>query len=149
MNEKSGARTGCNIILRGDIMTVGQWIALLILALAAGMMIFIPVSTLVGKRRARKGKGHIYKGKLREIVVVKKRVTEREFFETGLNLNHTGPINRSTHKTVRNASVDYRVVGKKTLHTKFINEDTLKRLQVGKTYEVLIRRGCIERVFHK
>lgn len=130
-------------------MTGGAWIALLILVIIAGVMIFIPLSTLVDRRRARKGKGHIYKGRVREIVVVKKRVTERELFETGLNLNHTGPINRSTYKTMRNASVDYHVVGKKTLHTKFINEDTLKGLRVGETYMVLIRYGYIEKVYHK
>lgn len=130
-------------------MTFGEIVILAVLITAAVTFVFIPLSILIDNHRVRNGKGHIYKGRLHEIVVVKKRVTEREFFTTGLNLNHTGPINRSSYKTTRNASVDYRVVGRKILHTKFINEDVLRKLQVGKTYKALIRFNYIEKIYHQ
>lgn len=130
-------------------MTFGDIAILAIPVTFAVTFVYIPLSTLIDRHRVMKGKGHIYKGKLREIVVVKKRVTEREFFTTGLNLNHTGPINRSTYETTRNASVDYCVVGRKIRHTKFINEDVLRRLQVGKTYKALIRFNYIEKIYHQ
>lgn len=130
-------------------MAIGEWVALAIVVLLGVTFVFIPLSTLIDKHRVRNGKGHIYKGKLREIVVVKKRVTERELFHTGLNLNHTGPINKSSYKTMRNVSVDYRVVGRNMLHTKYISEDVLRRLQVGKTYKALIRYNSIEKIYHQ
>lgn len=128
-------------------MTLETWICIGIIIAIAVMFVTIPILTLVNQHRVMNGKGHLYKGKQREIVIVKKRVTERDYFDTGLNLNHTGPINRSTHKTMRNASVDYRVVGRKLLHTKFINKDVLRRLQVGKTYKVLIRFNYVEKIY--
>lgn len=129
-------------------MTLETWIGVGITIAVAVMLVTLPIATLVDHHRIMNGKGHLYKGKQREIVVVKKRVTEHDYFHTGLNLNHTGPINRSTHKTVRNASVDYRVVGRKPLHTKFINEDVSRRLQIGKTYKALIRFNHIEKIYH-
>lgn len=116
-------------------ITPGYLIALIFLVLITVFMIAMPVMTLVNHHRTMNGKEKIYKGRQCEIVIVKKRVTERDYFNSGLNLNHTGPaVNRSSSVTLRNASVDYRVVGRKLLHTKFISEDVLRKLQVGQTY---------------
>lgn len=130
-------------------MAIGEWIALAIVVMFGGVFICMPISTLVDNHRMRNGKGHLYKGKVREIVIVKKRVTEREFFDTGLSLKHTGPINRSSYKTLSYASVDYRVAGRKMLHTKFINEDVLRKLQVGQAYKALIRFNSIEKIYRQ
>lgn len=106
--------------------------------------------SLVNHHREMKGKKkiYIYKGRQREIIIVKKRVTERDYFSNGLNLNHNGPaVNRSLTDTFRTASVDYRIVGRKMLHTKFINEDVLRKLQVGQTYRALIRFSYVEKIY--
>lgn len=128
-------------------ITPGYLFGLIVLILIPVLIIFMTVMTLVNHHRVMRGKEKIYKGRQREIVIVKKRVTEREHFVTGLNFKHTGPINRSTRESIRNASVDYRIVGRKLLHTKFISEDVLGKLQVGQTYKALIRFNYVEKIY--
>lgn len=61
-------------------MTFGQWVGLAISVLFGGIFIFIPISTIIDNRRARNGKGHLYKGKLRDIVIVKNALRSENVF---------------------------------------------------------------------
>lgn len=91
-----------------------------------------------------------YKGVVREIVVVKKRETVRDFFSPGfVSSNHSGPPRKSSYEETRHTSVDYRIKGKKLLHTKFCDKDIIKKLTVGQTYTVRIRLNYIVKIFPK
>lgn len=87
---------------------------------------------------------HFYKGVVREIVIVKKRETVRDFFEPGtVSFNHSGSFRKSSYAETRHTSVDYRIKGKKLLHTKFCSKELMKKLIVGQTYTVRIRLNNI------
>lgn len=89
-----------------------------------------------------------YKGVVREIVIVKKRETVRSFFSPGFaSFNHSGPPRKSSYEETRHTSVDYRIKGKKLLHTKFCGKDIMKKLTVGQTYTVRIRLNYIIKIF--
>lgn len=89
-----------------------------------------------------------YKGVVREIVIVKKRETVRDFFEPGfVSFNHSGPPRKSSYTEVRRTSVDYRIKGKKQLHTKFCGKEIMKKLTVGETYKARIRLNEIIRLY--
>ena len=88
---------------------------------------------------------HLYKGKVREIIVVKKRTTVRDHF----NFSHFHHSN-SSYAEARVTSVDFRYVGKKTLHTKLCDgEEIYKKLDVGKTYTVRIKFSWINKIYPK
>lgn len=88
-----------------------------------------------------------YKGVVREIVIVKKRKTVRDVFSPGINPNnHSGPPKTSSYVEMQHTSVDYRIKGKKLLHTKFCGSDIMKRLVVGQTYTVRIRLNYIIKI---
>lgn len=91
-----------------------------------------------------------YKGVVREIVIVKKRETVRDFFAPGfVSSNHSGPPRKSSYEETRHTSVDYRIKGKKLLHTKFCDREIIKKLTVGQTYTVRIRLNYIIKIFPK
>lgn len=91
-----------------------------------------------------------YKGVVREIVIVKKRGTVRDFFNAGfVSANHSGPPRKSSYIEVDYTSVDYRIKGKRFLHTKFCSEEFMKKLIVGQTYKVRIRLNHITEIFPK
>lgn len=88
-----------------------------------------------------------YKGVVREIVIVKKRETVRDVFSPGINPNnHSGPLKTSSYVEMQHTSVDYRIKGKKLLHTKFCGRDIMKKLTVGQTYTVRIRLNYIIKI---
>ncbi len=91
-----------------------------------------------------------YKGVVREIVIVKKRETVRDFFSPGfVGRNRSGVPPKSSYMEVRRTSVDYRVKGKKPLHTKFCAKELMKKLTVGETYTVRIRLNDIIKIYPK
>ncbi|MCM1165342.1 MAG: hypothetical protein NC299_12220 [Lachnospiraceae bacterium] len=85
----------------------------------------------------------LYKGVVREIVIVKKRETVRDLFDP----DHSG--SESSYVEMRMQSVDYRVKGKKMLHTKFCNDGLIGELSVGKTYRVRIKLNYITEIISK
>lgn len=91
-----------------------------------------------------------YKGVVREIVIVKKRETVRDFFSPGfVGRNNSNVPRKSSYEETRHTSVDYRIKGKKLLHTKFCGEKIMKKLITGQTYKVRIRLNCITEIFPK
>lgn len=91
-----------------------------------------------------------YKGVVREIVIVKKRETVRNFFSHGYGSfdRHKPPV-KSSYVEMQYTSVDYRIKGKKLLHTKFCDREIIKKLTVGQTYAVRIRLNYIIKIFPK
>lgn len=91
-----------------------------------------------------------YKGVVREIVIVRKRETVRNFFAPGFaSLNRSGPPRKSSYTEMSYTSVDYRIKGKKLLHTKFCYKEIMKKLIVGQTYTVRIRLNYIIKIYPK
>ena len=91
-----------------------------------------------------------YKGVVREIVIVKKRETVRDFFSRGYgSFDRYKPPEKSSYVEMQHTSVDYRIKGKKLLHTKFCDKDIIKKLTVGQTYTVRIRLNYIIKIFPK
>lgn len=89
--------------------------------------------------------GHFfYKGKVREIIIVKKRKTTRNLLRSPMSFS-VGP----TYCELDTYTVDFRYKGKKMLHTCICGEDMLKRFSVGNTYIVRIRFGNIEKIYRK
>ncbi|MBD5129612.1 MAG: hypothetical protein HDT43_06775 [Ruminococcaceae bacterium] len=82
---------------------------------------------------------HFYKGVVREIVIVKKRETVRDLFNPESNPN-------SSYVEMRMTSVDYRIKGKKMLHTKFCADELMDELTVGETYKVHIHLNYITEI---
>ncbi len=115
-------------------MDIGDYIfGILIIAVAVGGMIVMPIITVVNAHRAKDGKEPVlFKGRTRRIVIVNKRLSERVYYDGG-------PIPA--------ASVDYRVVGGKILYTKDIDEELFDRITVGQTYKALIRDGAIREIY--
>ena len=89
---------------------------------------------------------HFYKGKIREIIVVKKRTTVRNFLRPPVLGSHSN----STYINYVNQTVDFRYVGKKMLHTKVCNtEEIYNKLDAGKTYTVRIKFSWINKIYPK
>lgn len=120
-----------------------------IVILIAVTFVSLPVMTLVEHHRAMRGKEPLYKGKIRRITVVNKRAVEHEFHTEGYRYSPYGSSQASgePHGISRQTSVDFRKVGGKILYTKSIGEELFNSVEVGRTYKVLIRSGCIEKVF--
>ena len=91
-----------------------------------------------------------YKGVVREIVIVKKRETVRDFFSRGYgSFDRYKPPVKSSYVEMQYTSVDYRIKGKKLLHTKFCGKELMKKLIVGQTYTVRIRLNYIIKIYPK
>lgn len=112
--------------------TGGYIFMIFFIAVAVGIMIIMPIITVVNAHREKDGKDSIlFRGRTRRIVIVNKRVSERVYYDGG-------PIPAM--------SVDYRVVGGKILHTKDIDEKLFDRIAVGQTYKALIRDGAVKKI---
>lgn len=119
----------------GEITFEGNWIAWVFLGVV--ILAFVVPAFL----------HFFYKGVVREIVIVKKRETVRDVFSPVINPNdHSGPLKTSSYEEMRHTSVDYRIKGKKLLHTKFCGGDIMKKLNVGQTYKVRIRLNHIIKI---
>lgn len=91
-----------------------------------------------------------YKGVVRDIIIVKKRETVRDFFSRGYgSFDRYKPPVKSSYVEMQHTSVDYRIKGKKLLHTKFCCKELMKKLTVGQTYTVRIRLNYIIKIYHK
>lgn len=132
-------------------MASSGWVGGIFGIFCLAAMIIMPILTLVNHHRIRNGKEPLYKGKVRWIVIVKKRVTEREYSTVGYGYSRFGAntINGEPDGIARETSVDFRVVGRKILYTKSIDEELFDLLDVGKTYKVRIRSGCIDKIFER
>lgn len=105
---------------------------ILVIAVAVGVMIVMPIITVVNAHREKNGKDPIlFRGRTRRIVIVNKRVSEGVYYDGG---------------PIPTMSVDYRVVGGKILHTKDIDEELFDRIAVGQTYKALIRDGAVKKI---
>lgn len=113
-------------------MDIGGYIFMIFfIAVAVGVMIVMPIITVVNAHREKSGKEPLFKGRTRKIVIVNKCVSECVYYDGG-------PIPAM--------SVDYRVVGGKILHTKDIVEELFDRIAVGQTYKALIRDGAVKKI---
>lgn len=120
-----------------------------ILILIAISFVALPIVTLVDHHREMSGKEPLYKGKVRRVVIVNKRAVENEFYTEGYRYSPYGANTMSGEPdgVARQTSVDFRKVGGKILYTKSIGEELFDSVEVGRTYKVLIRSGCIEKIF--
>lgn len=120
-----------------------------ILILIAISFVALPIVTLVDHHKVMNGKEPLNKGKVRSIVIVNKRAIEHEFYTEGYRYSPYGraEVSGEPDGGARQTSVDFRKVGGKILYTKSIGEELFDAMEVGKTYKVLIRSGCIERIF--
>jgi len=76
------------------------------------------------------------KGKERDIVIVRKRKTTRDLpKDPKTTMNYGG---KSTYE-LTNLTVDFRYVGKKHVHTYFIDRSMYKKFNEGHTYRVKLR----------
>lgn len=122
----------------GEIVSDGTLIGGLLLGTAILILVVPPLLN------------RFHKGVVREIVIIKKRETIHDFFELGfVSSNHSGPPRKSSYMEVRRTSVDYRIKGKKLLHTKFCPKELMKKLTVGETYTVRIRLNDIIKIYRK
>lgn len=130
-------------------MTLETWIWGSILILIAVLFVALPVVTLVNQHRVMNGKEPLYKGKVRSIVIVYKRAVEHEFYTEGYRYSpySANTISGEPDGISRQTSVDFRKVGGRILYTKSIGEELFDAVEVGRTYKVLIRSGCIEKIF--
>lgn len=130
-------------------MTLSAWIAIVIILLLTAVMIIMVILTLVNSHRIRNGKESLYKGKVRNIIIVNKRAVGHEFYTEGYRYSRFGTVypNGEPDGISQETSVDFRIVGGKILYTKSIDEELFEQLDIGKTYKVRIRSGCIEKIF--
>ncbi|MDE6728877.1 MAG: hypothetical protein K2J80_13225 [Oscillospiraceae bacterium] len=130
-------------------MTLETWIWRSIIILIAVLSVILPVLTLVDHHRVMNGKEPLNKGKVRSIVIVNKRAIEHEFYTEAYRYSPYGhaEVSGEPDGVARQTSVDFRKVGGKILYTKSIDEELFDLLDVGKTYRVRIRSGCIEKIF--
>lgn len=135
-----------------DGFTAAGWIFLIVMIVLAVFFIFLPVLTLVNQHRVMNGKEPLNKGKVRKITIVNKRVNERAYFDEGYGAWRFGSnvsMESEPAGTARDTSIDFRKVGGKILYTKSIDDELFDWLEVGKTYKVRIRNGCIDKLFEK
>lgn len=130
-------------------ITLSALIPVVLAILCVAVMIVMPILTLVNQHRVRNGKEPLNKGKVRNIVIVNKRAAEHEFFTERYAYSRFGNV-RTTGEPdgiAQETSVDFHIVGGKILYTKSIGGELFDIIDVGKTYKVLIRSGCIEKIF--
>lgn len=130
-------------------MTLSGWIACILAIFCAVGILIIPILTLINYHRTKNGKDPLYKGRVRRIVIVNKRVTEYEYSNAQYSYSRFGASDMTGEPdgTARNTSVDFRIVGRKILYTKSVDEDIFDLLYVGKTYKVRIRFDRIEKIY--
>lgn len=125
-------------------LTAAGWIFFIVLIAIAAVAVIVPIVTVVNWRRAKDGK--VSKGKVRNIVIVYKRVTEHVYFNEDYGFWRTRrPENTESSPAgiAQETSVDFRKVGGRVLYTKSIDDELFDRLEVGRTYKVRIRDGAI------
>ena len=105
------------------------WIFLGVVILA----IFVPLIT-----------HKFYKGRIRRIIIVKKRTTTREM----LNFSYTS-FNKSNYAEFVHNTVDFVYEGKKHLHTLNCDEDVFSKLHKDRVYDVVIRFNTIIKIHKK
>ncbi len=84
-----------------------------------------------------------YKGRVRKVCIVKKRVThhsKRAF----LSLRHTDGFYECDCHTV-----DFRYEGRRFVHTKFVSEELFEKLREGRSYDVRIKGGYILQILRR
>ncbi len=130
-------------------MTSNGWVGGIFGIFCLAAMIIMPILTLVNYHRIRNGKESLYKGKVRWIVIVKKRVTEYEYSTVAYGYSRVGAntINGEPDGIARETIVDFRIVGRKKLYTKSVDEELFALLDVGKTYKVRLRFDCINKIY--
>lgn len=124
---------------------------IIVIIFAAGFIAFVILS-FVNAHRLNTGKEPLFKGKVRKIVIVYKRVTEHVYFNEDYGFWRTHrPENTESDPAgiAQETSVDFRKVGGKILYTKSIDEELFEQLDVGNTYKVRIRSGCIDKIFER
>ncbi len=135
-----------------DGFTAAGWIFLIVMIVLAVFFISLPILTLVNQHRVMNGKEPLNKGKVRKIVVVHKHVSERAFFdeENGIWRTHS-PVNSESvpPDLAQEKCVDFRKVGGRVLYTKSIDDELFDQIEIGRTYKVRIRYGCIDKLFEK
>lgn len=82
-----------------------------------------------------------YKGHIRRIKVVKKRVTTREL----LNFSYT-KFNTSNYETFEHKTVDFVYYGRKITHTLNCYGDVFEKLHKDMVYDVVIRFNTITKI---
>lgn len=84
-----------------------------------------------------------YKGKVRQIVVVKKRTSLHELYDN----NAAGKWRDTTTSVVPHLTIDFTYVGKKFVHTMNFYGEDFEKLEQNKTYSVRIRFNSIIKVY--
>lgn len=116
-----------NIHLGTDWLTQNiGWIFLGVVIL----VIFVPIIS-----------NKFYKGRIRRIKVVKKRVTTREL----LNFSYT-KFNTSNYETFEHKTVDFVYDGRKITHTLNCYGDVFAKLHKDMVYDVVIRFNTITKI---
>lgn len=89
---------------------------------------------------------HFGKEKERDIIIVRKRMTTRDLpKDPKTTMNYGG---KSTYE-LTNITVDFTYVGKKHIHTYFIDKDMYKRFREGNKYRVKLRYPDILEIIKK
>lgn len=118
--------------------------------LAAGFIAFVILS-FVNAHRRNTGKEPLFKGKVRNIIIVNKREIDHDFYTE----NYRASLYARSEPTgnpdgvYRQTSVDFRRVGGKILYTKSINDELFDQLEVGRIYKVRIRDGIIDKLYER
>lgn len=122
----------------------------IVMILAAGFIAFVILSFL-NAHRVNTGKEPLFKGKVRNIIIVNKREIDHDFFTEGYRASlYVRPEPTGTPDGVfRQTSVDFRKVGGKVLYTKSIVDELFDRLEVGRVYKVRIRDGVIDKLYER
>lgn len=131
--------------------TPSALIVLIVLLLGAVYIIVMPVLTIVNHHRVMKGKEPLFKGKVRNIIIVNKREIDHDFYTEGYraSLYVRSEPTGTPDGVFRQTSVDFRKVGGKILYTKSIDDELFDRLEVGRIYKVRIRDGCIDKLYER
>lgn len=124
---------------------------IIVIILAAGFIAFLILS-FVNAHRLNTGKEPLFKGKVRKIVVVHKHVSERAYFDedNGIWRTHS-PVSADgvPPDLAQEKCVDFRKVGGKILYTKSIDDELFDQIEIGRTYKVRIRDGCIVKLYER
>lgn len=122
----------------------------IVMILAAGFIAFLILSFL-NAHRVNTGKEPLFKGKVRNIIIVNKREIDHDFYTEGYraSLYVRSEPTGTPDGVFRQTSVDFRKVGGKVLYTKSIDDELFDRLEVGRIYKVRIRDGVIDKLYER
>lgn len=112
-------------------VTLPDWVGPLI-----GILIIIAILTFVLLH-------FFYKGKVRQIIVVKKRTSLHELYDN----NAAGKWRDTTTSVVPHLTIDFTYVGKKFVHTMNFHGEDFEKLKSNNTYSVRIRFNSIIEVY--